>query len=314
MPAYNDSKTLVVGKCSLTLYHKNNFFEVSFLAVDSDSVPILRFKTSEHLQLIKIICIIETNCETFFSEFHDCLGEIGTLNTTHHIDVKGNVKLVVTPVRKVPHAFKAKLEKELKRMVDLDIIDLIDKPTDWVNGLLIVEKPNEKLRICLDPRPLNNAIKREHFHLSTFEEIFTQMSGACFFSKLDASSGYWQMKVGEEGSHLLAFGIPLGRYCFKRLPYRIHSASDVFQQEIISDVSDNANSQDDIIVWGRTLVKHDERLNNVFFKFLKSGLKLNKKKCQIGVKSILFLRHIISLEGVKVDPAKTETITKMLLP
>ena len=70
------------------------------------------------------------NCETFFSEFHDCLGEIGTLNTTHHIDVKGNVKLVVTPVRKVPHAFKAKLEKELKRMVDLDIIDLIDKPTD----------------------------------------------------------------------------------------------------------------------------------------------------------------------------------------
>ena len=73
------------------------------------------------------------------------------MNTTHHIDVKGNVKLVVTPVRKVPHAFKAKLEKELKRMVDLDIIDLIDKPTDWVNGLLIVEKPNEKLRICLDP-------------------------------------------------------------------------------------------------------------------------------------------------------------------
>ena len=68
-------------------------------------------------------------------------------------------------------------------MVDLDIIDLIDKPTDWVNGLLIVEKPNEKLRICLDSRPLNYAIKREHFHLSTFEEIFTQMSGACFLLK-----------------------------------------------------------------------------------------------------------------------------------
>ena len=46
----------------------------------------------------------------FFSEFHDCFGEIGTLNTTHHIEVKGNVKPVITPVRKVPHALKPKLE------------------------------------------------------------------------------------------------------------------------------------------------------------------------------------------------------------
>ena len=90
----------------------------------------------------------------FFSEFHDSFGEIGTLNTTHHVEVKDNVKPVV---RKVPHALKPKLEKELKRMVDLDIIEPIEKPTDWLNGLVIVEKPNGKLRICLDPRPLNNA-------------------------------------------------------------------------------------------------------------------------------------------------------------
>ena len=116
------------------------------------------------------------------------------MNITHHIEVKGNVKPVVTPARKVPHALKPKLEKELKRMVDLDIIEPIKKPTDWVNGLLMVEKPNGKLRICPDLRPLNNAIKHEHLDLPTVE-IFSQMSGACFFSKLDASSGYWQIKV-----------------------------------------------------------------------------------------------------------------------
>ena len=135
----------------MTLDHKNNSFKGSFIVADSDSVPILGLKTSEHLQLIKRICRIETNSETFFSEFHDCFGEIGTLNITHHIEVKDNVKPVVTPVRKVPHALKPKLEKELKRMVDLDIIEPIKKPTDWANGLLIVEKPNGKLRICLDP-------------------------------------------------------------------------------------------------------------------------------------------------------------------
>ena len=155
---------------------------------------------------------------------------------------------------------KPKLEKELKRMVDLDIIELIKTPTNWVNGLVIVDKLNGKLRICLDPRPLSNVIKREDLDLSTDKDIFSQLSGACFFSKLDASSGYWQIKVDEESSHLLAFGAPLGCYYFKRLPYGINSASEVFQQEItsiISDVPSSANSQDEIIVWSRTLAEHN---------------------------------------------------------
>ena len=156
----------------MTLDHQNNSFKVSFIVVDSDSVPILRLKTSEHLQLIKRICRVKTNGEIFFLEFHDCFGEIETLNTTHHIEVKHNVKPVVTPVRKVPHALKPKLEKELKRMVNLDIIEPVEKPTDWVNGLVIVEKPNEKLRICLNPQPLNKAIKREHLHLPTRRKYF----------------------------------------------------------------------------------------------------------------------------------------------
>ena len=65
--------------------------------------------------------------------------------SSSHIEVKDNVKPVVTPVCKVPHALKPK--KELDQMIDLDIIEPIKKPTDWVNGLLIVEKPNGKFHI-----------------------------------------------------------------------------------------------------------------------------------------------------------------------
>ena len=82
--AYNGSNIPVFGNCSLTLAHKNNYFKV----LDSESVPILGLKTSEHFQLIKRICRTERNSETFFSEFHDCFGEIGTCNTIHHIEVK----------------------------------------------------------------------------------------------------------------------------------------------------------------------------------------------------------------------------------
>ena len=106
LPVYNGSQIPIVGKCSSTLAHKNNSFKVSFFVVDSDSVSILGLKTSEHLQLVKRIGRTETNSETFFSEFHDCFGEIGTLNATYHIEVKDDVKPVVTPVRKVPHVKK----------------------------------------------------------------------------------------------------------------------------------------------------------------------------------------------------------------
>ena len=143
-------------------------------------------------------------------------------------------------------------------------------------------------------------VKREHLHLPTAEEIFSQISGASYFSKLDANSGYWQIKVNEQSSDLLTLGSSSGRYCFNRLPYGIHSASEVFQREvtsIISDTSGSANSQDDFVVWGKTLQKHGERLRKVFLKMRESGLKLNKSKSQIRKQSIVFLGHIILSEG-----------------
>ena len=130
-------------------------------------------------------------------------------------------------------------------MVDLNMIEPVDEPTAWVNGLVILEQPNGKLRIFIDPRPLNQAIKWEHLHLPTAEELFSQMSGAEDFSKLDASSGYWRIKVDRESSNLLTFGTTIGRFRFKRLPYGIHSASELFQKNvlpIISDIQGSANS------------------------------------------------------------------------
>ena len=201
-------------------------------------------------------------------------------------------------------------------MIDLGIIEPAEKPTNWVNGLVLVERPNGKLRVCLDPRPLNKAIKGKHLHLPTAEEIFFQMSGASYFSKLGASSGYWQIKVDEQSPNLLTFGTPSGRYRFKRLPYGIHSASEAFQREITSiilDITGSANSQDDFVVWGKTLQEHDERMRKVFLKIRESDLKLNKTKCQIRRQSVVFFGHIISSEGIKIDPSKTEAITKMPL-
>ena len=103
------------------------------------------------------------------------------MNEAHVIEIKGNVKPVITPVSKVPHVLKPKIEKELKQMVNLDIIEPMKKSTDWVNGLVIAEKTNGKLRICLNSQPLSNAIKREHLHLPSQGNIFTNVWFLLFF-------------------------------------------------------------------------------------------------------------------------------------
>ena len=126
----------------------------------------------------------------------------------------------MTSAKKIPLALKPKLEKELKHIVDVDVIEPIQKPTNWGNGL-VVEKPNRKLWVCLNPQPLNKAIKREHLFHPTAEEI-SKMSEASYFSKLDTSSGYWQIKVDKQSSNLLAFGTHSSSYFFKCLPYIIH--------------------------------------------------------------------------------------------
>ena len=83
-------------------------------------------------------------------------------------------------------------------MEKLDIIEKISEPTYWVNSLVIVSKPNGKLRICIDPRDLNRAIKFQHFQLLLAENLFAQMSVAKYFDKLDMSNAYWQIRVDKK--------------------------------------------------------------------------------------------------------------------
>ena len=85
-------------KCSLTLKHKKDHFDVLFIVVDSIFMPLLGLATSEGLNLIKHNSAVNVSNEHLLSQFSDCLGEIGTLKNTHHIESKDNITPVVTPV------------------------------------------------------------------------------------------------------------------------------------------------------------------------------------------------------------------------
>ena len=199
---------------------------------------------------------------------------------------------------------KDKLRHELDRMKQLDIIKevLISESSEWVHSMVNVKKPNGKLRICLDPSDLNKATKRHHHHLPTTEEILSKLSNGKVFTKLDASCGYWQIPVDAESSKLLTFNTPFGRHCFKKMPYGLHSAPEVFQGTILNilcGIENAENSQDNIIVWRKDVHSHNETFKNVFKKIRSHGLKLNKSKYSIAVNELVFLGHVISRKNFR---------------
>ena len=186
---------------------------------------------------------------------------------------------------------------------------------------MTVEKPNKKLRVCLDPRDLNKTIKRQHYKLPTAKELFSEMTITenfrNYFSKLDGSNGDWQNKIDTESSKLLTFATPFGRFCFKRLSYGILSASEIFQaniSKIIEGLEGARNSRDDITVWEETLAEHNNRVSKVMAKIRESGLKFNKSKCIFRVQSIAFLGHILSSTGISPLHQKVKAISEMPKP
>lgn len=95
------------------------------------------------------------------------------------------------------------MKAELDDMEKRRVICKVEQPTDWVNSIAIVEKPDGSFRFCLDPRQLNKAIKREHFQLPTIEDITTRMANAKWFTmKLDTNWGYCQIPLDEEANFL----------------------------------------------------------------------------------------------------------------
>ena len=203
--------------------------------IDSNSPSIIGLRTSEELNLLKRLSYINVNSDIdFYTEYTNCFGDIGLLKHEYKIQLKSDAEPVIHAPRRVPIALKDKLRHELDRMKRIDIIEEVPIPesSERVNSLVIVKKPNGKLRICLDPSGLHKATKHHHHHPPTTEEILSKLSNGKVFTKLDASCGYWQIPVDADSSKLLAFNIPFGQNRFKRMIYGLHSGSEVFQGAI----------------------------------------------------------------------------------
>ena len=329
LTAYDGSTIPVKGKCNMTLTHHGCTYTTEFFVANVTSEPVLGAKASIDMGLIKRIYNVNTTHDTEkISQTHDprsILGEypdlcqgIGCLKgVTHHISLRDDATPVVHPPRRVPESLKPKLKETLHKMEVDDIIARVDEPTDWVNSIVLVEKSDNSLRVCLDPKELNQSIKREHYALPTIEDITAKLAGAKFFSVLDASNSFWQIKLDDASSKLVTFNTCFGRYRFKRMPFGISSASEVFQKvlaQILDGLEGVTNSIDDILVYADTKEEHDSRLRKVLDRLREYGVRLKRSKCRICVPEVKYVGVIFSGNGIRTDPDKVKAVTDMPPP
>ena len=308
LTSYTGDRLKVLGKTKLTCMGH----ELDFYVTNSKQMSLLGFKASQDLGLIKVVLAVNSNntfkLDRLIREHPKVFSGLGCLDKPYKIKIDNSVTPVINPPSKIPATLGKTVKKALIDMENSGVIRKVDEPTEWVSSMVIVEKPNKTLRICLYPRNLNTAVKREHFQLPTIEEITSRMSGAKVFSKLGANHGYWQLKLDSESELLTTFNTPFGRYCYQRAPFEINSVQELYQKRIsqlFGDLEGVETDIDDILVWGRSQEEHDTRLKNALNRCEQIGLTLNKDKCVINSSFLTYIGHELRSEGVKPD--KTES-------
>ena len=289
---------------------------VSFYVVNNN------FNCLLGLQTLKVMDLITVNANLFIANVNDCdvfRGDLG--RTTLTIDC--SIKPKVLPPRKIPIAIRNDVERELNDLTAKGIISPINEPTDWVSQMAVVKKKNGSLRICIDPQPLNVALKREHFKLPVLDDILPDLRNAKIFTKLDVKHAFWHVKLDDESSKLTTMNTPFGRFRWNRLPFGLKVSSEIFQKRLsnaLSGLNGTFAIADDIIVVGQgdTLdqakVDHANNLTALRKRCVEQCILLNDDKIVTHQDSITFMGHIISAQGIQADPAKIAAIIDMPAP
>jgi len=308
-----------IGKTELLLHHGSMRKSFEFEVVDSSSPPILGLSAVSELNLVRRVesVDLEGRNSSILDEFPQVFQGIGCVEGEHSIKVDPVVTPVIHAARKVPLALMDGVKAELESMEANQIITKVDCPTAWVNSMVVVEKTNGDLRICLDPKDLNKAVMREHHRIPTIQDIALKFQGMTCFSILDMRHGYWHVPLSLESSLLTRFNTPFGRYRFIRLPFGLKSAAEVFEkrvEQLFGDLPGVAMYFDDLVVAGKNREDHDMNLRSLLARADQVNVKFNKKKIQLAKTQVVFLGHVVSCEGLKPDPSKIKSISDMPPP
>ncbi|MCP3664187.1 MAG: hypothetical protein GY696_17135, partial [Gammaproteobacteria bacterium] len=217
----------------------------------------------------------------------------------------------------MPVAVQAQVSDQLKELEKQGIISRIDK-AEWVHALVAAKKKGtDEVRICGDMTSLNPWIIPDRHPLPNMKEMFCQLKGAKWFSKLDIRKAYWHIELDEESRPLTAFLTKDGLFQWNRLTMGLKDAASAFQKKI-SQVMAGLDGvfvyQDDILIAHKTKEEHDKTLLEVLRRLNGNDFRLNEKKLVIAVHRVNFLGHVVSDQGIEPDPKNLSDLLEAPTP
>ena len=331
---HDHSRRKELGFARLRVEHNGS--KHNFVIVDQKVTPLLGLKSSQSMGLVKIMVSgVDTtdnninavpenvSSDSVLSPFADVFQGVGCLPGEYNIQLDKEGHPMVHPPRRVPVPKKKAMKAELDKMVTNKIIVPLTVPTDWVSSVLAVPKKDGSVRICLDPKDLNTAIKRSHYPLPTVDDVTSLLTKAKVLNVMDAKSGFWQVKLSESSSYYTTFNTPFGRFRWWRMPFGISSTPEVWQRKMNEAIQDLCGVEviaDDFLVGGfgdtvlEAIKDHDQNLTAFLQRCRKLNLTLNPQKVKLRMSEVPFMGHLLTADGIITDPNKVRAIKDMSTP
>jgi hypothetical protein len=189
----------------------------------------------------------------------------------------------------------------------------------WGALVLFVKKKDGTLRLCIDYRQLNKVTVKNRYPLPRIDDLFDQLKGARVFSKIDLRSGYHQLRIKEQDIQKTTFQTCYGHYEFLVMPFGLTNAPAMFM-DLMNRVFQPYLDQyvvvfiDDILVYSNSHLEHEQHLRVVLQTLRENQLYAKLDKCEFWLEEVVFLGHVISAEGIFVDPRKVEAVLKWERP
>ena len=230
--------------------------------------------------------------------------------------IPGTAPISKSPYRMAPTELK-ELKVQLQELLDKGFIRPSFSP--WGAPVLFVEKKDGTLRLCIDYRELNKVTIKNKYPLPRIDDLFDQLQGSSVFSKIDLRSGYHQLKIKDDDVQKTAFRTRYGHYEFLVMPFGLTNAPAAFM-DLMNRVFKDYLDQfvivfiDDILIYSRSMDEHVEHLRIVLDILKEKQLYAKFKKCEFWLDKVSFLGHVVSKDGISVDPGKVEAVSNWSQP
>ena len=245
--------------------------------------------------------------------------ELGVIkNAKAKLHIPDDVKPIFCRVREVPIPLQEAVDKELDKMIKMGVISKAEGGSEWASPLVVSRKANGKLRLCCDYKiTINKYLVNDSYHPPDIETMFSKLGDAKVFSKFDLKSAYWQVELDNESKKLTTINTTKGLYYFNRLPFGVKTASSIFQR-VIENVCSGLEGiiawQDDLLVYAENDDQLKSRCSKLLERLNKRNVAINWEKTVRYMKTIKFIGHVISADGIKPDSQLVEKVRNVSVP